>query len=194
MKRFFILFALLMLPFTANAQGGSPDQTTRSPRGDFRIEQFQTNQGESAWVVSARQRTHLGASQPPDHINPANVSFTTDFAISPNEQYIFGAQKYVRSVGLAYLYRRASGLNYRPATTLRFDEAAWRYFHRQRPQDTVPTIDDGGRIVDFVSWSRDSRHLHIQLRGHISAYWLADYDTLTGQFRLLSHSPNSFVK
>jgi hypothetical protein len=193
--------ALLLGPLLAPPCAcAPPTQTLSSSRGAFRIvvrEGPEDAQGLATDTVTIVLRGGKASRRlPPERIegqtNTDQTGFAGDFHISPDGNWIFRQEKYVHTVGVGSLYRRHGGADFRPALPLRFDEAAWRFYAASRDAKrrhfTLPTVGDGPRIIDFVSWSRDSRRLTFRLRS-ISGYteaqgwgWTGYYDTRTGRF------------
>ena len=195
------LFALLLgPPLVSPGACDPPAQSVPSPRGTFHIvvqEGSEDAQGMMTDTVTITLRGGRASRRlPPERIEgQANTDQTGDagdFHVSPDENWIFRQEKYVHTVGVGSLYRRHGGADFRPALPLRFDEAAWRFYAGSRAgrrrRFRLPTVGDGPRIIDFISWSRDSRRLTFRLRpipGYTEAQgwgWIGFYDTHTGKF------------
>jgi hypothetical protein len=109
---------------------------------------------------------------------------------SPDEKWLYVDQKLYTGCAVGYLYKRESGLRFRPVSPLQFDLMAWRYYARRKGLSTahVPTKDRNIHLIDFIQWSPDSRHLVFRLRplpGYTEKQgwgWTGYFDTRTQRF------------
>jgi len=143
--------------------------TEVSPDHMLRIEQIYLDEDTTQpWVVSNKteERAILPVSEDEAKTGRDKPSVSTsDFEISPDEQWIFRDQKFYRCKNGAYLYEKVSGLNYKSATKEPLDILAWHYFEKV----TGIEVDSENGIVRFVAWKPGS--LRISLGD-----WLVDFD------------------
>jgi hypothetical protein len=110
-----------------------------------------------------------------------------EFAISPDENWLFVRGKLYHGLAGAWLFRG------QPEESLRFNllpgvpfyRLAWNYFQ------TVTGIPAGGTdpkqgIIDFVAWRPDK--LRVSLRGYLDTVgvtgWIAEYELGSGTFSI----------
>jgi len=188
------LMAPLLLAGQTN-QKAAPVKST-VPAGKLQIQlvkngSSEESEGWDAWVLEGADKRLL----PPQAIRESNgelldysnkLPYKPEFAISPDGQWIFASQKLWHSAGVGYLFRRKSGLEFTPASAGRFDEVAWRHYVQKFGSKAakLSTLSDGQRIIDFVSWSADSKWLSYRIRpvkGKDSE-WIGRYEVATGRF------------
>jgi len=163
---------------TGNLQG----QISEGTHGEARVELVQGNKRVQL-PLSPLRDTDGHTVQGYDLV-PGAVS------ISPDQQWVYVDAKVCRGVTAGWLFHRAGAMSFKPATPVRFDEAAWRYYCHIRSWSNkkIASINDGPRLIDFVSWSADSKRLTFRLRpvahftqqqGWGPTLW---YHTRAGQF------------
>lgn len=171
-------------------------QIINSPRHTFSLVVQENNSDDPVSSVTVLSNLHKNIKHRlPEQIiegqtDTGHTFFVGDFYISPDDKWIFRTAKYVHTIGIACLYKKYGEADFRPAMRLRFDEAAWRYYATTHgwKSGKLPTVDEGPRIVDFVSWKKDARRLVFRLRpidGYTPAQgygWTGYYDTRTGRF------------
>jgi len=175
-------------------QSGNPNRAAPTPKLQIELVKngaSEESEGWDAWLVEGVEKRLL----PAQAIREANgelldysnkLPFKPEFAISPDGQWIFASQKLWHTAGVGYLFRRRAGLDFVTASTIRFDEAAWRFYVQKygNKSSKLPTLSDGQRIIDFVSWSADSKWLSFRLRPVKSkdSEWIGRYEVTTGKF------------
>lgn len=122
------------------------------------------------------------------------------FYLSPDKQFLFVVRGLVRSVGVAYLYKRSSSSQMQAVRPqgFRLDDAALRqYCHKDGR--SIRLLARGARTVHFVEWDVKRHHLIFTMhaasyfaggnpkKGDISGYWYNVYDLNTGKLKIIEH-------
>ncbi len=169
-----------------------------SPRGTFKIDSVKKENGPDAdsetwqdFIVSTADPTVRELFRERQDIHPS-ANF-----ISPDERWIFTTIDFGSHMGGGELFKRGQGFKFEPALSKDFADLAWRFFAEKERIDSakVPYFINQIGIIDFVSWSLDSRRLLVALRGgefdgdrnHGIYLWYAYFDTHDQSFELTDY-------
>jgi uncharacterized protein YecT (DUF1311 family) len=166
----------------------SPDGSIRIEQSDGAITADDTGQTSApAWVVSnktgQREKLPLDDEKGVGRGNPTVA--ISEYAISPDDQWIFRTQKFYHGMCGAYLYRRVSDLKYEKATLAPLDIMAWKFFqgHAKGFADTSQ-----GGVVNFVKWRSTALRISLNASDRLTfgnvGDWQVDYDLKTGSFSI----------
>ena len=163
-------------------QDGLDRNTEVSPDHLLRIEQTGDH---SAWVISNQTGARAQLPLAADEANVGRGQPTvevSEFSISPDGRWIFRTQKFYHGMCGAYLYERASGLNYKAATDRPLDLPAWEYFGKM---SHMKDATEGG-VVNFVAWKNGRLRISLNASSHLTFGdvddWRVDYDPETKSF------------
>ena len=155
-----------------------------SPAHDLRIEQPEEGQ---CWVISNKTGERALLPTAGDEANTGRGKPTvpvSDFAISPDEHWIFRLQKFYHGMNGAYLYERDSGVHFKPATEQPLDILAWKFFQKSTG-NADPTAEG---VVHFVSWDPGCLRFSLNASKRLTFAnvndWLVDYDLKTKTFSI----------
>jgi hypothetical protein len=162
--------------------GAEPRQNL-SPKGDFWISEDQlSDTGEiETRINSVRSDRFVVLEGLP------GTTMTHEFAISPDERWLFVTGKIYHGLGGAWLFRHESEdvLRFSLASKVPFYGIAWNYFQ------TATRVQVGGTdpkqgIIDFVAWRPGK--LRVSLRGKLDtcvvAGWIIEYDLAKKRFSI----------
>ncbi len=181
-----------------------PTQETTSPTNDrmtevspdhlLRIEQTNDATGTTngfspmtSWIISNRtgEREVLPLKDDETGIGRGNPTVAeSEYAISPDGQWIFRTQKFYHGMDGAYLYKRATGLHYTKATARPLDILVWEFF--QATTHVAATDTTNGGVIRFVAWEPHALRISLNASERLTFAnvnnWVADYDLTTGKF------------
>jgi uncharacterized protein YecT (DUF1311 family) len=183
--------AALGVPLPRTSSGtddpfGDTDLDTEvSPDHLLRIEQS----GGQGWLISNQtgQRALLPQKQDEAGVGRSTPTvLVSEYAISPDDAWIFRTQKFYHGMCGAYLYHRVSGLTYRAATPKPLDILAWHFFEQTTHMSLFNSAEGG--VVRFVAWPPGQLRISLNaketlIHGFV-ADWIVDYDFAKGRFSI----------
>jgi len=141
----------------------------------------------TAWIISNQtgERETLPLKDDETGIGRGDPTVAlSEYAISPDGQWIFRTQKFFHGMDGAYLYKRATGLHYAKATERPLDILAWEFF--QATTHVAVTDTTHGGVIRFVAWEPHALRISLNAAERLTFAnvnnWLADYDLTTGKF------------
>ncbi len=157
--------------------------TTLSPDNSIRIEQvngtskvYSNKTGESRDLPKTADELGTGRDKPTVEIS--------EYAISPDNAWIFRTQKFYHGMCGAYLYKRTEGLEYDFATKEPLDALAWKFFQKEVHGDGLDVSQGGVVRGDFKT--ADDLRLSLNAAERLTFAdvndWEVDYNLTNGTF------------